>query len=241
LFNIENKVVIVTGANQGIGLAISKGLIEMNSKVIRIDKKFDSDIGSDDIVFDLRNTRKIESLICSIIEKYNRVDGLVNNAGVSVASSDPYNDNEAYDYTLDVNLHAPFRLCAEVCKVMARQKSGSIVNITSLGAKLGFPDNPAYQISKAALQQLTKSISYDWGAKGIRANNICPGYIKTKMTEGGFNDVDMNKTRLNRMLIKRWGNPSDLIGPVVFLLSDASSYMTGGDLAVDGGWLSGGI
>jgi NAD(P)-dependent dehydrogenase (short-subunit alcohol dehydrogenase family) len=124
---------------------------------------------------------------------------------------------------------------------MARQKSGSIVNITSLGAKLGFPDNPAYQISKAALQQLTKSISYDWGAKGIRANNICPGYIKTKMTEGGFNDVDMNKTRLNRMLIKRWGNPSDLIGPVVFLLSDASSYMTGGDLAVDGGWLSGGI
>ncbi len=124
---------------------------------------------------------------------------------------------------------------------MARSGCGSIVNITSLGAKLGFPNNPSYQMTKSALQQLTKAIAYDWSPKGIRINNICPGYIKTKMTEKSFNDEVLNKDRLDRMLIKRWGEPEDLVGPTVFLLSNASSYITGSDVVVDGGWLSGGL
>jgi NAD(P)-dependent dehydrogenase (short-subunit alcohol dehydrogenase family) len=241
IFDVRDKVVIVTGANQGNGLKISEGLVQLHAKVIRIDKSFDTNIGSDDIVFDLGEIDKIGELIKVVSNKYGQIDGLVNNAGISVSSIDAYNDNEAYYKTLDINLHAPFRLCAEVCKIMATRGIGSIINITSLGAKLGFPNNPSYQISKSALQQLTKAISYDWGKEGIRANNICPGYIKTKMTEKSFNDIQMNKKRLDRMLIKRWGEPSDLIGPVVFLLSNASSYMTGSDLIVDGGWLSGGL
>jgi NAD(P)-dependent dehydrogenase (short-subunit alcohol dehydrogenase family) len=244
LFDVNGKVVIVTGANRGNGLAISEGLAELGAKVIRVDKKFDKIIGSYDVVFDLKDISKIKILVDGIVDRYGSIDGLVNNAGVSGVSGpaqDPYDDNEAYNTTFDINLHAPFKLCAEVCKVMARSGCGSIVNITSLGAKLGFPNNPSYQMTKSALQQLTKAIAYDWSPKGIRINNICPGYIKTKMTEKSFNDEVLNKDRLDRMLIKRWGEPEDLVGPTVFLLSNASSYITGSDVVVDGGWLSGGL
>jgi 2-deoxy-D-gluconate 3-dehydrogenase len=241
LFDVNGKVVIVTGANRGNGLAISEGLAELGAKVIRVDKKFDKIIGSYDVVFDLKDISKIKILVDGIVDRYGSIDGLVNNAGVSGSAQDPYDDNEAYNTTFDINLHAPFKLCAEVCKVMARSGCGSIINITSLGAKLGFPNNPSYQMTKSALQQLTKAIAYDWSPKGIRINNICPGYIKTKMTEKSFNDEVLNKDRLDRMLIKRWGEPEDLVGPTVFLLSNASSYITGSDVVVDGGWLSGGL
>ncbi|MDA9772570.1 SDR family oxidoreductase, partial [Amylibacter sp.] len=113
-------------------------------------------------------------------------------------------------------------------------------NITSLGAELGFPDNPSYQMSKAGLRQLTKALARDWGEFGIRANNICPGYIKTAMTTKSFNDIKLNKQRSDNTLLKRWGEPEDLIGPALFLVSDASSYMTGTDIYVDGGWTANG-
>ena len=123
---------------------------------------------------------------------------------------------------------------------MANQKTGSIINITSLGAELAFPNNPAYQISKAGLRQLTKAIARDWGEFGIRANNIYPGYIKTEMTSKSFADAELNQQRKNKTLMKRWGESTDLIGPVVFLTSEASSYITGTDIYVDGGWTANG-
>jgi len=119
---------------------------------------------------------------------------------------------------------------------MASQKAGSIINITSLGAELAFPNNPAYQISKAGLRQFTKAIARDWGESGIRANNICPGYIKTTMTAKSFSNEELNKQRKNYTLLKRWGLSKDLLGPAIFLISEASSYITGTDIYVDGGW-----
>ena len=131
-------------------------------------------------------------------------------------------------------------MCAVVGPIMAKNKSGSIINITSLGAELGFPNNPSYQMSKAGLRQLTKALARDWGEFGIRANNIYPGYIKTAMTTKSFNDRKLNNQRSDNTLLKRWGEPEDLIGPALFLVSDASSYMTGTDIYVDGGWTANG-
>ena len=124
---------------------------------------------------------------------------------------------------------------------MSKRKKGSIINITSLAAERGFVGNPSYQISKAALKQLTKALACDWGQKNIRINNVCPGYIKTPMTIKSYNNPKLKKIRDMKMILKRWGKPNDLVGPCIFLASDASSYMTGSDIFIDGGWLVKGL
>jgi short-subunit dehydrogenase len=121
------------------------------------------------------------------------------------------------------------------------KKNGSVINITSLGAQQAFPKNPAYQISKAGLRQLTKAFARDFSKYGIRFNNLCPGYIKSGMTIKSYKDPTAKKIRSERMLLNRWGKPSDLVGPAVFLLSEASDYITGTDIYVDGGWIAKGI
>jgi NAD(P)-dependent dehydrogenase (short-subunit alcohol dehydrogenase family) len=107
-----------------------------------------------------------------------------------------------------------------------------------LGAELGFAGNPSYQISKAGLRQMTKALAKDWGAFGIRVNNLCPGYIQTSMTQKSFDDPILHAARKNKTVLGRWGKSEDLVGPAIFLLSEASSYITGTDLYVDGGWTS---
>ena len=124
---------------------------------------------------------------------------------------------------------------------MAKRKKGSIINITSLGAEMGFEKNPSYQVSKAGLKQLSKALACDWGHKNIRVNNICPGYFKTSMTIKSFKNKTLKSKRDARMILKKWGTPGDLVGPCIFLASDASSYITGADITVDGGWLAKGL
>ena len=239
-FNVNDKVVIITGSNRGNGFAIASGLVSSGAKVIRIDVSFDSELSSYDIEFDLSNIHKIDLLIKRIYKKFGRIDALVNNAGISIPSRNPYPDQDTFEKTLLINLKSAFMLCSSVCPLMKKQNQGSIVNITSLGSKLGFPSNPSYQVSKAGLRQLTKAIARDWGQYGVRANNICPGYIKTKMTEKSFENKVLFQQRKDQTLIKRWGNPLDLVGPTIFLISEASSYITGTDLYVDGGWTANG-
>ena len=241
IFDLSKKNIIVTGSNRGNGLAISKGLIKAGAKVIRIDKKFNTNLNSDDYQFDLSKISEIPSLVLKLSKKYKKIFGLVNNAGITVSTDNPYKDFKAYEETLNVNLHSVFVLCSEICPIMAKNKSGSIINITSLGAHLGFEGNPSYQISKSGVRQLTKSLARDWGKNGIRVNNICPGYIKTSMTSKSYNDKKEKKKRQNRMILNRWGSPADLIGPAVFLLSNSSSYITGSDITVDGGWIANGM
>ncbi len=241
-FSLKEQVVIVTGSNRGIGLAIASGLNQMGAGVIRIDVRFDNNHNTNthDVIFDLCEINKIKDLVETIYYKYGKIDALVNCAGVSLSSSDPYNDYDSYLKTININLNASFNMCSAVAPYMKKRGKGSIVNITSLGAERGFPDNPSYQISKAGIRQATKAMARDWGTHNIRVNNICPGYIRTTMTTKSYQNPQKNKERLNNMIIKRWGTPEDLIGPVAFLLSEASAYITGSDIYVDGGWICNG-
>ena len=141
-----------------------------------------------------------------------------------------------------VNLTGLFYLTKLVGKKMIENKvKGRIINLTSIGAHLGFPSNPAYAASKGGLRNLTKSLALDWGEYGIRVNNLSPGYTKTKMNSTSWEDENLRQVRSNRTIQGRWADTNDLIGPIIFLSSDASSYITGTDIVVDGGWLSKGI
>ena len=242
LFNIKNFVTIVTGSGRSIGLKIAEGFYEYGAKVIRIDLNLKKHklYKFDDYIIDLTKQKLVDRCVNEIKHKYGRIDVLINNAGVTTNSTNFY-DEKILKKTLSVNLIAAYNLSNKVCKIMSKRKKGSIINITSLGAERGFIGNPSYQVSKAGLKQLTKALACDWGQKNIRINNVCPGYIKTPMTMRSFKNSKLKKNRDTRMILKRWGEPKDLVGPCIFLASDSSSYITGSDIFVDGGWLAKGL
>ena len=242
LFNIKNFVTIVTGSGRSIGLKIAASFYEYGAKVIRIDLNLKKHklYKFDDYIIDLTKQKLVDRCVNEIKHKYGRIDVLINNAGVTTNSTNFY-DEKILKKTLSVNLIAAYNLSNKVCKIMSKRKKGSIINITSLAAERGFIGNPSYQVSKAGLKQLTKALACDWGQKNIRINNVCPGYIKTPMTMRSFKNSNLKKNRDTRMILKRWGEPKDLVGPCIFLASDSSSYITGSDIFVDGGWLAKGL
>jgi NAD(P)-dependent dehydrogenase (short-subunit alcohol dehydrogenase family) len=224
LFSIKDKVIIVTGASGGNGSVISDGLEECGAKVFRADLP----------KCDVRNSIQLDMLVANAIQDSGKIDGLVNCAGVShVNDLFEYTDTD-WENTYEVNLKAPYELSRKVAKHM-KKNGGSIINITSLNSELGFPNNPAYVSMKGGLKQLTKSLAVDLGKYNIRVNNLGPGYIKTNMTKGSWKN--RRKEIEDRTIFGRWGEPKDLVGTVVFLLSSASDYITGQDIYVDGGYL----
>ena len=249
LFNIKNFVTIVTGSGRGIGLEIATGFYKYGAKVVRIDINLKKHklYKFDDYKIDLRKQKLVDQCLHAIKRRYGRIDVLINNAGVTTynlnnkVSKTILYDEKILKETLAVNLIAAYNLSNKVCKTMSKRKKGSIINITSLAAERGFMGNPSYQVSKASLKQLTKALANDWGQKNIRINNVCPGYIKTPMTMRSFKNSKLKKNRDTRMILKRWGEPKDLVGPCIFLASDSSSYITGSDIFVDGGWLAKGL
>jgi NAD(P)-dependent dehydrogenase (short-subunit alcohol dehydrogenase family) len=236
---LRGKTVLITGSGRGNGLAFSRAFVMAGATVIGVDLHHETKSGAErDYRADITNHSHMKKIIDEVEKDFGGIDGLICNAGISMSSQTPYSDYETFSRTMSVNLEANFFLMGSVCEVMSKKQCGSIVSITSLGAELAFPGNPAYQISKAGLRQLTKAVARDWGGKGIRANNLCPGYIHTEMTANSYRDENMNLARKNNTLLRRWGEPEDLVGTAKFLISDDSRYITGSDIYVDGGWMA---
>jgi 2-deoxy-D-gluconate 3-dehydrogenase len=242
-FSVDGHVIVVTGAGRGIGAAIAAALTRAGARVYGADLRFEeTDHLHRATVCDVTDDGALARLVTDIVEEDGRIDGLVNNAGISLQASEGHSRDE-FGRTLAVNTLAPFRLGWLAAQAMRppRGRGGSIVNVTSLGAHQGFPENPTYQASKAALRQLTRAMAVDFSGFGVRVNSLCPGYIGTAMTSASHDDPGASEARAERTILGRWGWPDDLAGPCQFLLSDASSYVTGIDLPVDGGWLAKGI
>ena len=231
LFSIKNKVCIVTGASGGIGKEICNLLDINGAVVVGIDKK--STNKKNFYVTDLSNHDECNLVINNIYKKYKRIDALLNIAGIS--------DNKNFINNININLISTYEITKAVTEKMIKKKRGSVVNITSLNAVLGFKNNPGYVASKGGLKQLTKSFAVDYSDKNIKFNNVGPGYIKTNMTVKSYSNPKKKKQRLDRIIMNRFGEPNDLFGIIVYLISDASNYVTGQDFYIDGGFLCKGI
>ena len=249
LFSIKNKIIIITGSGRGIGRHLAVNMAKHDAYVFCIDINFPENIPKNLIknLFyincDITNSKKFGKICSKIFSKHKRIDVLVNCAGVSYSEQKPdhlYPEKKWLD-TIKINLTAAFNCSQAVLLYMIKKKNGSIINITSVNAEFGFPRNPAYVASKGGLKMLGKALAKDWGKFGIRVNNLGPGYIFTDMTKKRYNDEKSRKAREARTLLGRWGQKQDLVGPCIFLASDASGYVTGQDLYVDGGWTANGL
>jgi NAD(P)-dependent dehydrogenase (short-subunit alcohol dehydrogenase family) len=247
IFSIKGLVAIVTGASRGIGATIANGLNEAGADVYGIGRSNVPIMEQEEILYnyekcDINNTVEFKKFCKNIFNVTGRIDILVNAAGISIIDNERMDYLDYFDNTIKTNLRSAFSCSKIVSDYMFLSESGgSIINITSIAGQIGFPNNPAYVASKGGLQMLTKALAIDYSKKNIRVNNIAPGYIKTSMTEESFKDKKRMENRKNHTILDRWGKPEDLIGAAIFLASKASSYVTGTDLIVDGGWLSKGL
>lgn len=246
LFSLSEKMAIVTGTSRGNGATIARALLAAGAFVYCIQRTATPENTIENpnaktYTVDVTDSQNLAKVVNSIAEEAGGIDILVNNAGITIGNPSENYTMEDWDKTFNTNLRAVFVLSQLVAAHMAKKKTGVIVNITSINAEQGFPGNPAYVSSKGGLKQLSKALAFDFAKYGIRVNNLGLGYFQTDMTKKSFNDPELKKQRDQRILLNRWGESSDLVGPILFLCSDASKYMTGQDLYIDGGWLAKGL
>lgn len=246
-FRLDGKVALVTGSNQGIGRAYAIALAEAGADVIGVSyannfaeveneivargrkfKSYLSDFSDRDSLYDF--IRKVKS-------DFPRIDILVNNAGTILRKPVSEHPDEYWDKVIDVNLTAQFILTREIGKDMASRGYGKIVFIASLLSFQGGILVPGYAASKGGVKQLTMAFANEWASRGVTVNAIAPGYIATENTKALRDDPVRSESILGRIPAGRWGEPEDLMGTVVFLCSDASSYLNGSVVTVDGGWM----
>ncbi len=245
-FSLKNKKALVTGAGRGIGLGASIALSSAGADVMMISRtseeleKIDSHLKqlghkSSFTCLDVTNEAEVSDLINS----ENCFDILVNNAGTNIPSSLVDTKIDDFDYVMSLNVKSVISLTQKIVKKMLDNRvKGSIINVSSQMGHVGGPNRTTYCSSKFAIEGFTKSLAIELANNGIRVNSICPTFIKTPMTEPFLKDEEFKKQVLAMIPLGRLGEISDLMGPFVFLASDASSLMTGSSLLVDGGWTS---
>ena len=245
LFDLTGKVAIVTGASRGLGRGMSIGLTKAGANVVVTDvldtKETVDEIKSLrrealGIKVDVTKKADIKAAVQQTLEKFGKIDILINNAGIFRMEPTEEMKEEDWDKVLAVNLKGQFLCTQEVGKHMIKQKSGKIVNIASIAGKLANPQSAAYNASKAGIILLTKTLAIDWGQHNIQVNAICPGAFYTPMTEESFKDENLVQMIKTSVPLGRYGVPEDLVGTVIYLASEASNYVTGHALVVDGGW-----
>lgn len=247
-FSLKGKVAIVTGCNTGLGQGIALGLAEAGADIAGIYRSDASETEKQieamgatfhGIKADLSSIEPVERVINETLERFGKLDILVNNAGI-IRREDSINFSEQdWDEVLDTNLKTVFFLCQAAARQYMKQNTGGkIINIASMLSYQGGIRVPSYTSSKSGLLGLTRLLACEWAKDGINVNGIAPGYMDTNNTEQLRNDPKRSAEILARIPADRWGLPSDIAGPAVFLASAASDYMNGYTIAVDGGWLA---
>jgi len=248
-FSLDGRNALVTGGTRGIGLAIARGFLESGAKVTIASRKQE---GVDSALAELAEYKTqvqgvaahvgkpddLERLVSAANDRFGLVNVLVNNAGTN-----PYfgpivdSDVAAWDKTMEVNLRGPYLLSKLAARGMMASGGGSIVNIASIAGRSATPMQGIYSVSKAGLIMLTKVMARELGAHGIRVNCICPGVIKTKLSEALWSDPETERQFAAMKALGRVGTTDELVGAAIYFASEASSFTTGGVLTIDGGMI----
>jgi gluconate 5-dehydrogenase len=241
---LDGRAGVVTGAAQGIGRALAAGLGEAGARVALIDLKDDvrdaaAELDAFAQVADITDAEAVTAAVDAVAQEFGRLDFLVNNAGVRLIEPIMEMSLDGWRRTLDVNLTGAFNCIRASVPHMLRAGRGRIVNIASVAGILAFKNRAPYNVSKAGIIALTKSVAQELAEQGIACNAVAPGVIETPLTRDYFTDPELAPKIKASTPLGRWGQPGDLVGPVVFLCSDAAEFVHGETLAVDGGWISG--
>ncbi|MFA5714332.1 MAG: SDR family NAD(P)-dependent oxidoreductase [Candidatus Paceibacterota bacterium] len=238
---LENKIAIVTGASSGIGKAIAEKFVSEGASVVFSDvNDFDVSRFGDKAIFvkcDVSKSVEVENVVKVCLEKFGKVDVMVNNAGIGSLGDALTMSDDVWHKTIEINLSGVFYGIRSAGKAMKEKGiKGSIINMTSILGSVGFRGALAYCASKGGVSQLTKGSSLELASLGIRVNAIAPGFIKTNMTKGVQEDENLSKLINGMTPLGYMGEPEDIANAAVFLASEDSKYVTGSTLYVDGGW-----
>jgi 2-deoxy-D-gluconate 3-dehydrogenase len=248
LFDLTGKVMLVTGGNGGIGLGMARGMASAGASVMVAGRNADKnatavqelqEMGTeaDSVVVDVTDPASCEEMVAKTIERFGRVDCLVNNAGTAVRKQPEEYELEEWDQVLDTNLRSAFVCSRLVYPHMKSQGGGKIIMIGSMMSIFGAPFSAPYSSSKGGIVQLGKSLAISWAKDNIQVNTILPGWIDTALTVRAREQVDgLHDHVLKRTPAGRWGRPDDHAGIAVFLAGAASDYVTGTSIPVDGGF-----
>jgi gluconate 5-dehydrogenase len=246
LFDLSGRRALVTGSNQGIGFALAKGLAEHGAQVVlngRSKDKVDEAVGllrkaghrADGSVFDVTNGEAVKTAIDSIEAEIGTIDILINNAGMQFRT--PLEDfpHDKWEELLRTNVSSVFYVGQAVARHMIKRGKGKIINIASVQSELARPSIAPYTATKGAVRNLTKGMCTDWAKYGLQVNAIAPGYFKTPLNQALMDNPEFTGWLEKRTPAGRWGDVDELVGAAVFLASDASSFVNGLMLHVDGG------
>lgn len=238
---MSSRVAIVTGAAQGIGRRTAEVLAEHGHELAVLDRQPVGGLAAPDVfgyVGDVSSERDVAAFAEAVLDRFGRIDVLVNNAGIALIEAAEHTSAEQWRQVLDINLTGPFLMCREFGRHMLAAGQGSIVNIASLAGLRGVADRAAYNASKHGLIGLTRTLAAEWGGRGVRVNAVCPGWVKTEMDEasqagGAYVDDDITE----HVPMGRFAQPDDIAQAVAFLADpQRSGFVNGLAMSVDGGW-----
>ncbi len=251
MFNLTGRTALITGSSAGIGLALAKGLLSAGARVVlngRDEHKLQ--VSAEMLqqtlpaaeqhrvlkqAFDVTQPASVQAGVLAVEQQVRQIDILINNAGMTYRSPLEQFPTEQWQRIMSTNLDSAFFVSRAVVPAMIERRSGKIVNICSVQSELGRPGIAPYAASKGALKMLTKGMAIDWGRHGIQVNGLGPGYFKTELTQSLVADQAFSAWLINRTPSARWGDAEDLVGAAIFLCSDASRFVNGHILYVDGG------
>ncbi|MDP4148602.1 MAG: SDR family NAD(P)-dependent oxidoreductase [Bacteroidota bacterium] len=249
LFSLHGQTALVTGCNKGIGKSMALGLAAAGADIVGVSASLEldgSEVGKEvtgmgrrftPYQADLTSRNSLYAFIESVKREKERIDILINNAGMILRKPAAEHPDEYWDKVLSINLDAAFILAREFGREMIARRSGKIIFTCSLLSFQGGITVPGYAASKGALASLVKALANEWASQGVNVNGIAPGYVSTDNTEALRQDPVRSKSILDRIPAGRWGEADDFRGPAIFLASKAADYVHGTILTVDGGWM----
>lgn len=251
LFDITDRVVVVTGGGRGLGAALARGFAEAGARVVIGDQDAQTAQSSAALIVerggqaiatgcDITDPPAVQALLDLAQQHFGALDALVNNAGINIPKPAEQLSLDEWNRIVSVNLTGTFIVCQTAGAIMLAQGSGSIINICSVHGHVGsyVHKAAAYNASKAGVINLTRSLALEWGDRGVRVNGISPGALATELMATRLADPGYVRKTMERLAIKRVGTPDDIVGAALFLASPAAAWITGHILGVDGGWLA---